>query len=168
MLDLDEAAQQAASSLLGTNRRVVFAESCTAGLVSASLAQVAGISAHHCGSAVTYRNDTKHCWLGVQQSTLDEHTAVSAPVAEQMALGALIRTPEASLSLSITGHLGPQAPEGYDGLVFIGVAIRPEGGMTEAGGLEVQPAMRVKLDAPERSSRQQEAAARVLLRLAEL
>jgi len=41
-----------------------------------------------------------------------------------MAEGALLKTPEAQFAVSITGHLGPDAPEGLDGVVFLGVAIR--------------------------------------------
>lgn len=162
MIDLDEAARRAAEALMSTQRRVVFAESCTAGLVSASLAAVPGISEHLCGSAVTYRNDTKHCWLGVQQTTLDEHTAVSAPVAQEMAQGALVRTPESDIALSVTGHLGPQAPAGFDGLVFIGVAMR----MT--GLVETRASQRLQLISAERLMRQREAATRVLEALASL
>lgn len=162
MSELAEAARRAAETLQGSHQRVVFAESCTAGLASASLAAVPGISEHHCGSAVTYRNDTKHCWLGVRQTTLDEHTAVSAPVAQEMAQGVLSLTPEATIALSITGHLGPQAPAGFDGLVFIGVAVRDD------GLVRVQEASRVQLTALPRLERQREAATRMLERLATL
>ena len=44
--------------------RVVFAESCTAGMVSATLAAVPGISDYLCGSMVTYRPEIKENWLG--------------------------------------------------------------------------------------------------------
>ena len=108
--------------------RVVFAESCTGGLVSASLARVPGISEFHCGSAVVYRLDTKTRWLGVSDEMLCDVGAVSAPVAQAMAVGVLERTPEAELSAAITGHLGPNAPADQDGLVFIALARRtPQG-----------------------------------------
>ena len=113
-----------AQLLKESQTRIVFAESCTAGLVSAALARVAGISEFHCGSAVVYRPDTKTRWLGVSADLLKEVGAVCDPVARAMAAGVLERTPEAQLSASITGHLGPNAPADQDGLVFIALAAR--------------------------------------------
>jgi len=140
--------------------RIVFAESCTAGLVSASLAGVPGVSEHHCGSAVTYRNDTKQRWLGVDAELIRQHTAVSEAVAREMARGVLQRTPEATVSLAITGHLGPQAPEGFDGLVFVAAARRE----ATVQDLFVE---RIELQSDSRLERQQEAAACVLRLAAE-
>ena len=119
--------QEVASLLRQTQRRIVFAESCTGGLVSAALARVPGISDFLCGSAVTYRLDTKAKWLGVSESLLLNPGPVSEEVAREMALGVLALTPEADLAASITGHLGPHAPDDLDGLVFIGVARRSSG-----------------------------------------
>lgn len=121
---LEAIAATLADALQQSNTRIVFAESCTAGLCSATLGSVPGISEHLCGSAVTYRNDTKMQWLGVSRNALSHAGPVSQIVAQQMASGALERTPEADLAVSITGHLGPDAPEDIDGVVFIGVADR--------------------------------------------
>ena len=116
--------QEVASLLRQTQQRIVFAESCTGGLVSASLARVPGISDFLCGSAVVYRLDTKARWLSVSEALLLNPGPVSEEVARAMALGVLAHTPEADLAASITGHLGPNAPDDQDGLVFIGVARR--------------------------------------------
>lgn len=118
--------------LTAQNRRLVLAESCTCGLVASTLGAVSGISDVFCGSAVTYRNETKASWLNVSREALDDPNigAVSQIVAEQMAQGVLINTPEACLAASITGHLGPSAPEKYDGVVFIGVASRGQPSVT--------------------------------------
>ena len=89
--------------LAENNVRVVFAESCTGGLVAATLAEVPGVSEFLCGSAVTYREDTKCEWLGVSADDIARHSAVSESVAGQMAIGVLERTPEADLAASITG-----------------------------------------------------------------
>jgi len=121
---LDHLVQEVANLLMQQKTRIVFAESCTAGLVSATLARVAGISDFHCGSAVVYRYDTKTRWLGVSEAMLREPGAVSEIVATTMATGVLERTPEADLSAAITGHLGPQAPADQDGLIYIGIAVR--------------------------------------------
>ena len=118
------AAQKLAETLQQRRRRIVFAESCTAGLVSATLARIPGISEWHCGSAVVYRLDTKHRWLGVSEAELLNPGPVSRCVAEAMARGVLERTPEADVSVAVTGHLGPQAPPDQDGLVFIAGATR--------------------------------------------
>ena len=124
-----EIAAQLAERLSERQLRVVFAESCTGGLVSAEMARVPGISEWLCGSAVTYRCATKSEWLDVSSADMESHTAVSEIVASQMAEGVLAKTSEAGLAISITGHLGPNAPQGFDGLVFVGVArLAPEGG----------------------------------------
>ncbi|MEI8382525.1 MAG: CinA family protein [Planctomycetota bacterium] len=119
-------ASRIAALLKTTKTRVVFAESCTAGLISATLGRVPGISEYHCGSAVVYRLDTKSRWLGIDPALLvaPGPGPVSDVVARLMAVGVLERTPEATFSAAITGHLGPNAPNHEDGLVFIGVAHR--------------------------------------------
>ncbi len=119
-------ASRIAALLKTTKTRVVFAESCTAGLISATLSRVPGISEYHCGSAVVYRLDTKSRWLGIDPGLLVDPGPgpVSDDVARLMAVGVLERTPEATFSAAITGHLGPNAPNHQDGLVFIGVAHR--------------------------------------------
>ena len=124
MPTLSEAAEKLARRLAETRMRIVFAESCTGGLASASLAAVPGISQWHCGSAVTYRERTKIDWLGVSADDIAEKGVVSAAVARQMARGALERTSEAGMAAAITGHLGPGAPPEQDGLVFVAVATR--------------------------------------------
>lgn len=119
---LEDAARQLAAALASHGRRVVFAESCTAGLASAALAAVPGISEWHCGSAVTYREQTKIEWLGLAAQEIAEHNVVSEFVAREMARRVLRRTSEADVSGAITGHLGPHAPESLDGVVHIAVA----------------------------------------------
>ena len=147
---------QLANLLASTNQRVVFAESCTGGLVAALLAQVPGVSEHFCGSAVTYREATKRLWLGVSAEDLAKFTAQSEQIALQMATGVLVQTPEADIALSIVGHLGPDAPVDIDGVVFVGIATR-ESDQSTAGTVT-----RHTLDASDREARQIEAARLVL------
>jgi nicotinamide-nucleotide amidase len=123
-MSLAPLSRRVARLLRATGRKVVFAESCTGGLVSATLTKIPGISEHHCGGVVTYRNATKHAYLGIPLTTLDDPGPVSREVVELMARGVLKKTPEADLSVAVTGHLGPQAPPGMDGLVFVAVAVR--------------------------------------------
>jgi PncC family amidohydrolase len=122
--ELDSLVDRVAAALVATNHRVVFAESCTGGLISATLAHKPGISAVHCGSMVTYRNATKAGWLKISQETLNDPGPVSAVVADQMATAVLSATPEATISASVTGHVGPDAPAMWDGVVFIAIARR--------------------------------------------
>ncbi len=111
-------------SLRAGDCKVVFAESCTAGLVAATLGKQPGISKYLCGSAVTYREDTKQQWLGVRTATLRKYTAVSSQAAIEMARGVLRITPEAQWGVSVTGHLGPDAPPELDGVVYVAIARR--------------------------------------------
>ncbi|TWU34439.1 CinA family protein [Novipirellula artificiosorum] len=122
--DLQRAVARLAERLENTQSRIVFAESCTAGLVSATLASVPGISRWLCGSAVVYREATKCEWLGITPETLKQHTAESGPVTEQLAIAVLEKTPEADIAVAVTGHLGPAAPAESDGWVFIAVSRR--------------------------------------------
>jgi len=105
------------------NAKVVFAESCTSGLVSAIFSTIPGISAHHCGSFATYRPPSKRKWLGVRESIIHTHTCESEQMAREMAFCALKRTPEADYAAAVVGHLGPNAPIN-DGLFWIGMADR--------------------------------------------
>jgi PncC family amidohydrolase len=128
--ELDRAAKRLANLLEQRRTRIVFAESCTGGLVAATLTRVPGISAWLCGSAVVYQLETKHRWLGIPSELLDDPGPVSRVVAAAMADGVLKQTPQADAAVSITGHLGPDAPRGQDGLVFVAVACRPSDGTT--------------------------------------
>jgi len=105
-------------------QRIVFAESCTAGLISASLGRIPGISEWLAGSAVVYQIETKAEWLGVDRGALVNPGPVSMTVSEQMARGVLQMTPQATISASVTGHLGPNAPKKQDGIAWSSVAIR--------------------------------------------
>lgn len=122
--DVDREAKRLAELLRQSGRRIVFAESCTGGLISAALTAIPGISEYHCGSAVVYQVQTKHRWLGIAESLLQKPGPVSREVALAMARAVLDRTPQADLAASVTGHLGPNAPKRQDGLVYSAVAVR--------------------------------------------
>ncbi len=85
---------------------IATAESCTGGMVSAALTDIAGSSAIFDRGFVTYTNAAKMELLNVQSKSLDQHGAVSEQVAQEMALGALAHS-NASLSVAITGIAGP-------------------------------------------------------------
>lgn len=119
-------AQHVADLLKSLQVKIAFAESCTAGLLSLTLSQFPGISSHLCGSAVTYRNQTKAAWLKLDLEALEDPKAgpVSAIVADAMCCEVLRITPEADIAVSITGHLGPDAPLQLDGVAYCGFARR--------------------------------------------
>ena len=87
-------------------RRVATAESCTAGLLAARLTERPGSSEYVMGGVVAYSNDAKVELLGVDPALIEEHGAVSEPVADAMAEGALRRF-EADTAVAITGIAGP-------------------------------------------------------------
>lgn len=90
--------------------RIATAESCTGGMISAALTDVAGSSdVVECGF-VTYSNTAKISMLGVQRETLDSVGAVSEQVAREMAEGALARSGVA-LAVAVTGIAGPGGSE---------------------------------------------------------
>jgi PncC family amidohydrolase len=121
-MSLAGAARRVAQWLARRDQKVVFAESCTGGLVSGTLTRIPGISKYHCGGMVVYRDATKEAYLGIPRRLLARCGAVSPEVAARMAENVLRRTPEAHVALSVTGHLGPDAPRELDGKVFLGLA----------------------------------------------
>ena len=94
---------------LATEKNVMFvlAESCTGGMVSAALTNVAGSSAVLDRGLVTYSNQAKQDLLGISNKILARYGAVSAETAIAMTTGALLKTPAAQLAASITGIAGP-------------------------------------------------------------
>lgn len=117
-----------AASLAG--RRIATAESCTAGLLAGRLADPPGASNYLAGGVVSYSNEAKIELLGVDATLIAEHGAVSEPVAEAMAAGALRRF-GADTAVAITGIAGPGGgtPDKPVGTVCFCVALR-DGRMT--------------------------------------
>ena len=104
-----------------SGKTVVTAESCTGGGIGAVLTSVPGSSAVYKGGIISYTNAVKAALLNVDQQLLDRKGAVSAEVAEAMAIGvrnALI----ADVAVSVTGLAGPGGDEFGNpvGTVFIG------------------------------------------------
>lgn len=104
-------------------KTLATAESLTAGGIGAALTAVPGASGVYKGGVISYCDDVKHQLLGVPRAYLSTFGAVSAPVAEAMAVGVkeLLRT---DIAVSVTGLAGPGADEfGHSvGTVFIGYA----------------------------------------------
>jgi nicotinamide-nucleotide amidase len=89
-----------------SGRRIATAESCTAGLLAARLTDRPGSSEYVMGGVVSYSNNAKAELLGVDPALIEAHGAVSEPVAEAMATGALRRF-DADTAVAITGIAGP-------------------------------------------------------------
>ena len=108
---------------LGRGATVALAESCTGGLVAATLTAVPGSSGYFLGGVVSYSNEAKSALLDVAAAALELHGAVSAQVAKAMAVGARDRF-GASLAASITGVAGPDGGSEAKpvGLTYVGLA----------------------------------------------
>ena len=104
--EIRDAAERVLVSCRKAGLKVVTAESCTGGLVAAALTAIAGSSDVVERGFVTYANEAKHEMLGVAWDTLENHGAVSEPVARAMARGALTHS-LAEIAVSVTGVAGP-------------------------------------------------------------
>lgn len=93
--------------LRALDRTLAVAESCTGGLLGDAFTNVPGASKAFLGGVICYSNDVKVALLGVPESILDQHGAVSAECAIAMATGAAERL-SADYGLSITGFAGPE------------------------------------------------------------
>ncbi len=104
---------------------IATAESCTGGLLAATLTDIAGSSDVFERGFVTYSNDAKQVMLKVPPKTLAVHGAVSRETAQAMATGALAHAP-VDLTVSVTGIAGPQGAVGGKpvGLVHFAAASR--------------------------------------------
>ncbi|WP_197356649.1 CinA family protein [Aureliella helgolandensis] len=149
--------------LESSNRRLVLAESCTAGRVAATLSCLAGISQWLCGSFVVYRSNSKAQWLDIPTSILiDPEIGPVSPLASQMLAEAILqRTPESAIAVAVTGDVGPGAPPKTDGRVFIAIRLR-DGRSQEFEIALTSPPPQSSSDQSRRIARLQEATAAVL------
>lgn len=128
-MSADTIAERIGGTLRETNATVAVAESCTGGLVGSLVTDVPGSSDYFDRSLVTYSYDAKRDELCVSREALDEHGAVSEPVAREMARG-VRDSADVTWGVSTTGVAGPTGgtPETPVGTVFVGVAYAGEWG----------------------------------------
>jgi nicotinamide-nucleotide amidase len=109
--------------LVMRQKTLAVAESCSGGLLAERLTRHSGSSNYFLGGVICYSNDLKTKLAGVPKTLIEEHGAVSQPVAQAMAEGIRART-GASIGVGITGIAGPAggSPEKPVGLVFIALA----------------------------------------------
>ncbi len=105
------------------DKTLATAESCTGGLIGSFLTAVPGSSRVYKGGIISYTNQVKEELLGVPADLLSQFGAVSAPVAQAMAQGAMERL-QADVAVSVTGLAGPDGDDRGNsvGTVFIGYA----------------------------------------------
>jgi nicotinamide-nucleotide amidase len=107
----DQELREAARALLALCEEkkltLAVAESCTGGLLAATLTEIPGSSAVVDRGFVTYTNEAKQTMLGVPPMTLESYGAVSRETAEAMLKGALRHAP-VNIAVSITGIAGPR------------------------------------------------------------
>lgn len=118
------------SSVVGkmlSNRKLTIAsaESCTGGLFSSSLTDVAGSSRYFKGGVIAYSNEIKSGFLGISQKVLQEFGAVSSVVARSLAKN-IRKKFKTDIGVGITGIAGPGGGSKLKpvGLIFIAIADR--------------------------------------------
>jgi len=101
---------------------VSFAESCTGGRIAAAFTAISGASAILDGSVVSYSNDIKHTWLGVEKEVLENFGAVSSQCVSQMLEG-IKNLSGADYAIAVSGIAGPTGGTELKpvGTVYIGL-----------------------------------------------
>lgn len=124
-----EAIQKLAAALVHelteSGKAVATAESCTGGWIAKAITDIPGSSVVFSYGIVCYSNGAKESVLGVQNQTLEEHGAVSAPVVEEMSKGSL-RLSGADIAVAVSGIAGPSGGTADKpvGTVWFGWAVR--------------------------------------------
>ena len=130
--DLAATARDLLDDLRRQDLKLVTAESCTGGLITALLTDIPGSSDVLERGFVTYSNDAKIEALGVPRALIAQFGAVSAEVAMAMATGALAHS-KADIAISVTGVAGPGGGTGEKpvGLVYLAALRRGQDGVTK-------------------------------------
>ncbi|MGN0160675.1 MAG: CinA family protein [Lachnospiraceae bacterium] len=122
-----ELEEKVLQTLLDHKLHISFVESCTGGLMAASLINVPGASGVIEQSFITYSNAAKHKMVGVSEEILDRFGAVSSETAIEMAKGGALVS-QSDICVSATGVAGPDAEEGKPvGTVYIGIYMSNSG-----------------------------------------
>jgi len=124
-LQAEKAAERVLQKLSEKSLKLALAESCTAGLISALLAEIPGASKTLFGSFVCYTKEAKISMLGIDKYVLEEHGLVSKETASLMAVGALKKS-GANIAAAVTGLAGPEGDgSGVPvGTVWVAAAIK--------------------------------------------
>ena len=108
--------------LTDQQQTISFAESCTGGRIAAALTAVSGASNVLNGSCVTYSNEIKHQWLGVELDVLENYGAVSKECVSQM-LDGIQKMAQCDYAIAVSGIAGPTGGTESKpvGTVYIGI-----------------------------------------------
>jgi nicotinamide-nucleotide amidase len=132
---LNETLREVVTALLRSCRErklmLATAESCTGGLLAGALTAIAGSSDVVERGFVVYSNAAKHELLGVPMATIEQHGAVSEPVARALAEGTIARS-RADIAVSITGIAGPGGGSEHKPVGLVHFATARRGGPTLA------------------------------------
>ena len=122
-VDVESLEELVVGELAAQGKTLATAESCTGGLLSKRITDVAGASAVFHMGVVTYANQAKEDLLGVSHETLERWGAVSSQTAREMAQG-IVRRSQADLGIGITGIAGPDGgtTEKPVGLIYIALS----------------------------------------------
>ena len=124
MLKSQKLSRKLIESCLSKNIKLITAESCTGGLLSANITGIAGSSAVFSYGIICYSNEAKRKLLNVDDKTLKSYGAVSFETVREMLFGLCTQAESKTLTIAISGVAGPSGSESKPvGLVFIGAKI---------------------------------------------
>jgi len=120
----EELSRTAGKFLIENKLKLSVAESCTGGLLGASLTDIAGSSAYFRGGIIAYDNQIKHQLLGVDEQILERYGAVSDHTVIAMVKG-VCKLFNTECAISVSGIAGPDGGTAQKpvGLVYIGIAV---------------------------------------------
>ena len=122
MKNIKKLTESIIQKLTSEQQTITFAESCTGGRIAAAFTAISGSSAILDGSCVTYSNEIKHLWLGVEEKVLEKYGAVSQQCVSQMLEGIKNLT-GSDYAIAVSGIAGPTGgtEEKPVGTVYIGI-----------------------------------------------
>jgi len=124
MLNSQKLSKKLLEVCIEKNVKLLTAESCTGGLLSANITGVAGSSSVFSYGFICYSNESKEKFLNVTKKTIDSYGAVSYETVNQMLISLCKQAKSKTLAVAISGVAGPRRSESKPvGLVFIGVKI---------------------------------------------
>lgn len=109
--------------LIGVNKTISIAESCTGGYLSHIISLIPGCSEYYLGSIISYSNEVKNNELDVPLDVIDEHGAVSEPVVELMSYGVKEKL-KSDYSIAISGIAGPSGDTSGKPIGTVWIAVR--------------------------------------------
>lgn len=121
VIDSENFIEFIARKLIQNNLKITFAESCTAGLISAKFGEISGVSEIFEGSLITYSQNAKNAWLGVSDEILANFGVYSKECVSEMIDG-ILKLSKADFAIAVSGVAGPfDDGEIPAGTVFVGV-----------------------------------------------